>query len=820
MRWTIRLLIALAFAGLAGQPLAAQRAPALLVEAPAQVAAGARIEIRLALRDIADLGGYQATLRFDPAAAHFNGLEHHPEAQRQLGRDSGGLGAVERPDGITFGAYSCPVGQCVGARQGPRQDRGAAGTVELATVALIADQPGTLELALDGAVVVDASGAPLAVENTRQVLRVQVGAPRASRLYAAPATAVSPAQAAAAVPGPFDLTGDRRVTHADLMEAALAWTLSNEAGASCGVLPDRTRDVNHDGCLDIADIQAVAAHYSPGDTLTGPAPAVVGATFTVNSEADAADAQPGDGVCATAAGACTLRAAIAEANLASGANTVAFAIPGGGVRTIVLTQPLPTIADETGATTIDGYTQPGSHPNASALLSDAAIRVQIKSTDVITPATLEALHVTSGGNVVRGLALFTFRRSIFAFGPAANDNVIAGDFIGTDAAGVYAAPVAAASGNGVELSQGAARNRIGGSTPADRNVISGNPKNGIATFNGGTDHNQVLGNLIGLGPSGQRLHNLSHGVDINSHSSYNIIGGDAPGQRNVVSGNDAEGVEVSHGQRTIGNQVVGNFIGTDVTGTRATAATRNGWHGVHVEDGPVDSIVARNVVGNNGLGGISIDGFETGFYPIGNQVVGNRVGISLDGTPIPNAKFGVQIADHSLHSRIGPDNIIAFNAIGVQVVGVDTDFNTITRNTIYGNTGLGIDLEPIGAVNPNDPGDADGGANQGLNMVVIGSATPNEVAGTTCVTCTVEVFRADGGTGKYGQGQLLLGTAQTDGSGAFSAGVSGLVVGDYVTATATDALGNTSEFSLNVRVVAAPQPVDRKPAAYLPLISR
>ncbi|HEX5691127.1 MAG TPA: hypothetical protein VFX76_14030, partial [Roseiflexaceae bacterium] len=499
---------------------------------------------------------------------------------------------------------------------------------------------------------------------------------------------------------------------------------------------------------------------------------------------------------------------------------IAFAIPGGGVRTIVLAQPLPTLSDETGATTIDGYTQPGSHPNTLAQLSDAAIRVQIKSTAVITPATLEALHITSKGNTVRGLALFTFRRSIFAFGPAATDNVIAGNYIGTDAAGAYAAPAASASGNGVELSQGAARNRIGGAAPADRNVISGNAKNGIATFNGGTDHNVILGNLIGLGPSGARLHNLSHGIDINSHSSYNAVGGDAAGQRNVVSGNDAEGVEVSHGQRTVGNQIIGNYIGTDVSGTRATPETANGWHGVHIEDGPVDSLVARNVVGNNKLGGISIDGFETGFYPVGNHVVGNRVGVSLDGTPIPNAKFGVQVADHSLHSRIGPDNVIAFNPIGVQIVGVDTDFNTITRNIIYGNTGLGIDLEPVGATNPNDSNDADAGADQGLNMPLIGKATPFEVDGTTCVTCTVELFRADGGAGKYGQGKLFIGSAQAGSDGTFAAVVSQLAVGDYVTATATDALGNTSEFALNVQVVAAPAPVERKPEVYLPIIQR
>jgi hypothetical protein len=215
--------------------------------------------------------------------------------------------------------------------------------------------------------------------------------------------------------------------------------------------------------------------------------------------------------------------------------------------------------------------------------------------------------------------------------------------------------------------------------------------------------------------------------------------------------------------------------------------------------------VAGNVIGNNGLGGVNIDGFETGFYPIGNQVTNNRIGIALNGTPIPNAHFGVQAADHSYQSKIGPDNIIAYNPIGIRIAGADTDFNTITRNAIYGNTGLGIDLDPLGA-------------NQQLNAPEIVSATPSLVSGSACVTCTVEIFRAAGGAGAYGQGQIFAGSAMAGAGGMFSVTVSGIAVGDYVTATATDALGNTSEFALNVRAVAgaSPPPV----GVYLALVRR
>src|SRR5205085_12482576 len=109
----------------AATPRAAAQGPALLVTAPAQIAVGARLTLALTLQNAADLGGYQAALRFDPAAAHFNGMAHDLGALRLAGRDVEPLGPVEQTDGIAFGAYSCAVARCVGARAGARQLRGA-----------------------------------------------------------------------------------------------------------------------------------------------------------------------------------------------------------------------------------------------------------------------------------------------------------------------------------------------------------------------------------------------------------------------------------------------------------------------------------------------------------------------------------------------------------------------------------------------------------------------------------------------------------------------------------------------------------------------
>jgi CSLREA domain-containing protein len=524
------------------------------------------------------------------------------------------------------------------------------------------------------------------------------------------------------------------------------------------------------------------------------------AAFTVDSSADDFDRNPGDGLCATSANACTLRAAIQEANKHAGPDTIAFNIPGGGVQTIQLNSTLPNLSDATGPTTIDGYTQPGSSPNTDPLVSNAAIMVQIAGAG---SAGFDALRISSSGNLVRGLAFYNLRRSIQLIGSGANDNVVVGNFIGTDATGTSSAPASAASASGVDIREGASTNRIGGTSPAERNVISGSALNGIGIYHQTTHANVIQNNLIGLSPGGDaRLPNRRQGIDINNDSYANVVGGDGPGERNVFSGNSGAGVEVSHGRANSENQVIGNFIGTDVTGKSAPAYARNVEFGIHLEDGVTNNTFAENVVGNNDKGGVRIEGFFTN----DNHFRDNRIGVSLDGTPIPNRNAGIQIEFHATGSKIGPNNIIAHNTTGVSVAEDDVDFHTITRNSIFANTGLGIDLQPLGGRNANDSGDADSGTNEQLNFPTLTSATPEKVSGTACAEsvvpkpCTVEVFLSDGVANEYGEGKTFVGSSTTNPDGTFTVAVSGVSDGAYVTATATDATGNTSEFSLN-RVV-------------------
>ena len=482
------------------------------------------------------------------------------------------------------------------------------------------------------------------------------------------------------------------------------------------------------------------------------------ATFTVNSRSDRADASAGDGTCATTTDVCTLRAAIEEANLHPGPDTIEFRIPRTRVKTktIVLERPLPTLSDATGPTTIDGYTQRGSAPNTDPSVSNARIRVQVTGAQ---GKRIDGLTITSPSNIIRGLALFNLDSAIQLYGQGARDNHVVGNFVGTNAAGTYYSTQSDGQG-GVVLVNGASNNSVGGTQPAERNVVSGNAPRGIAAYGGLTTNNRIINNIVGLGPKGdKRLPNHGHGVDINGGASQNKIGGTGPGERNVVSGNGNMGVEISHYETTTQNEVVGNLIGTDPAGRSARYAS-NGEHGVHVEDRVTNNVVAENVVMNNGGGGVVLRYSARG-------------------------------------NRIGPNNTITKNRVGISLSGDASDQNTITRNSIFGNAGLGIDIYPLGGPNPNYPSDTDTGSNEQLNFPVLEGAKLGEVNGNACGGCTVEVFLADGGADEYGEGKTFVGSVTANSDGTFTASVSGVASGDYVTATATDASGNTSEFSRN-----------------------
>jgi len=302
------------------------------------------------------------------------------------------------------------------------------------------------------------------------------------------------------------------------------------------------------------------------------------ATFTVNSTADIDDSNLMDGVCADATGACTLRAAMQQANFSVGADTINFSI-GSGVKTINVGStglgPLPTLSE---AVTIDGTTQPGFAGTPLIELNGS-----------LAGAGVSGLKAIGGGNsVVRGLAIYFFNGHGIWLAPRNGGETIEGNFIGTNAAGN------AALGNsldGVHISN-ASSNTIGGTqVPPDPgtppgNLISGNHSDGVEINGAGAPGNRVQGNLIGTNAAGAAaLGNSLDGVRIIGGDS-NTIGGAVVGAGNIISGNGAHGVEIS-GSSLFGHRVQNNNIGTNAADT---AALGNNGDGVFINGTPNNTI--------------------------------------------------------------------------------------------------------------------------------------------------------------------------------------------------------------------------------------
>ena len=778
----------------------------LVVSAPARVALGQTITIVLKATGVKNLAGYEGVLRFDGAAAQFDGLAQRAIALAGSGRDVEPLGPVVIPAGVAFGLYSCSIAGCGDGSTRTAAHPGASGTVTLAKLTLTPTAAGNLSIGLGSMRFVDASGKALSVRLPGSIT-IKVGS--ASKHFAAPAApALRPGSAHPVTSA--DISGDGFVGPADLNSAAIAWGLARESGQACGLVNDPA-DVNHDGCLDVQDLQLIAARVAARPALAPGFKPAVADTFTVNSTSDAVDKTPGNGICATAANVCSLRAAITEANLHAGPDTILFNIPGSGVQTITIGSALPTITDTTGGVTIDGYLQPGASVNTDPAIDNAVIMVQVVASNPNT----DGMFISSANNVIRGLSMYHMHRAITFQTVSAKNNAVTGSFIGTNAAGTFFAPGFISGGNGINVTQAASGTIVGGTDPADRNVISGNEANGFSTYDEQTDHNVVEGNLIGLAPNGQPIRSctvqcygqVSHGVDINNGSSYNIIGGTSTGQRNVISNNRGEGIEFSHGSTTDSNQAIGNYIGTDVTGN-AGAANKfgNGLNGIHLEDGVTNDVLAFNVIANNGqradgsevMGGIGIEGF----YTSGAWIHDNMIGVGADGaTPLPNGFFGVDVHFNASWVAIGPNNIIANNPSGVIVSDASDLYNTISQNSIFNNgstgSGRGIQL-----------------SNHSNSSIAVPTLSPSGVSltaadGAACAGCTVEVFKAtpnvgDASGGTAGQGKVFLGSTLVPASGAFTVGFSPtLNPGDPVTATVTDPAGDTSQFSTNVAAASA-----------------
>ncbi len=443
---------------------------------------------------------------------------------------------------------------------------------------------------------------------------------------------------------------------------------------------------------------------------------------------------------------------LAQAGLAAGLETSLFRIPvvdldANGVASIRPAAMLQAINDVTGGTRIDGATQTSIIGDTNA----AGPEVELDGSS----STTDGLTVNSANNSISGLIIngFDSGAAIEISGAAATGNTVLGCYIGTN----FDASAATPNTDGVSVVGGANDNTIGGAGAGEGNVVSGNNAFGILISGSGTDSNTVIGNRIGTDGDGTfGLGNL-HGVTIRNGPTLNDIGGTLPDEGNLISGNDSYGVYI-FGSGSNSNTVVGNRIGTAADGESDLGGANNS-RGVHI----------ASAAQNNTIGG----------------------------------------------TATGEANVIAHNdGPGVDVAGATTDGNIISGNSIFENSAKGIDL--------NDDGANDDKPVPVVNSIVAGAPDPvvrlSAVAGDI-----VELFRATNPSAPVvgqdatlaGEGYLYLGRCVDNGacSGPYvssvtdadpsAAGVqltllgSGLGLGDYLSATATDPTSGTSEFSVN-----------------------
>jgi parallel beta-helix repeat protein len=421
--------------------------------------------------------------------------------------------------------------------------------------------------------------------------------------------------------------------------------------------------------------------------------------------------------------------------------------------------------------------------------------------------------------------------------PRVTNTTIAGNFIGTDITGTAAM---GNQGDGIFVYD-STNNRIGGSRPEERNVISGNSFYGIEVIGSGSAGNSISGNYLGVDASGSKElsnrwtavglerganANLVQGnvivstsrtcivindwgssyntivgnflgtdasgkvflgsavpaINVGGGASFNRIGGTTPADRNVI----AEG-GISFGrQGGPGNLVIGNFIGTDISGSIALAERGSG---IELGDGSNRPFIGgttvgeRNVVSGNPYGGIKV-GPAADYTFIG----GNYIGTDASGQwALGNSwSSGIEISQGT--HIIVQGNLIAHHkgdhAAGITVSGYAG--NTLRQNLIYDNQGGGIVLQDVG--------------NNGASPPVITGFSAAGVSGTAGSGCEVEIF-----SDSDGEGQIFEGSTFADASGAFRFDKGSFLIGPNLTATATDTSGNTSAFSSAVSTVGKTQ---------------
>jgi parallel beta-helix repeat protein len=424
-----------------------------------------------------------------------------------------------------------------------------------------------------------------------------------------------------------------------------------------------------------------------------------------------------------------------------------------------------------------------------------------------------------GYNRGSGISIF----SVYFYGAADYATVISGNQIGilANASGTYN------TGNqeaGIRIED--SRNMLigvdGVTSSEPKNIIGGNHGDGIS-IQGSSKFIKITNSIIGTTEAGEpNLGNLGNGIVMYSAVDMTIGGNATVG--NVISGNGEDGIKLLLSARTT---ILGNSIGV-VNVNGSNVALKNNGDGIDVLDSSETDIGASGAVYTYGntIGGNAGEGIlVSGVHSTAANIIRNLIGTDTSDTHLGNGLNGVHFTQEANHNNVGRQNdlesgnTIAHNsAKGVLIDDFVLCCNRVDPNTIYDNGGLGISLSNSDDPLPNDPGDADSGPNNLQNFPEFSSAIIN-ASGNLMIRYRldslpensnygddgiyVEFFKADASL----QGQTFIGSSHYtienhDNSAGpvaeFDAGNAGglsIQVGDKLVATATDADGNTSEFT-------------------------
>lgn len=409
--------------------------------------------------------------------------------------------------------------------------------------------------------------------------------------------------------------------------------------------------------------------YSVKSHPASPAKAV--STYVVDSGGDEPDDNPGDDTCHTALNTCTLRAAIQEANAHTGADIINF----NNAYTISPATELPDITDQV---EVNGYTGSpgGATPNTAVAPNpfNGTLTVELDGTSAGASSGLR-LVAGSSGSVIKGLVINDFGLDGIRL---AEDNItIQGSYIGTSTNGMSAESNDGGIQQGLNDTDNA---QIGGTNPADRNIISGNTSCGSSP-NTNSDNWVYEGNYIG--PAADGVTALGNGSSLGcgglsiDNNSGTRIGGTSTGATNLISGNGGGGIQPDNASNMV---IQGNYIGTNYTGNVALA---NGVTGINFSLNSSNntiggtSVAARNVISGNTESGINISDASN------ITILGNYIGLKADGSGVLANGFGSP-------NRAG----LVITSSSNNIVGNGTSAGA---NYISGNTGFGI------AINGQNP---------------------------------------------------------------------------------------------------------------------